>query len=115
MAKITTPKVFKYFKNLYKIRELNLWDLSRDYTINKAGWHFSNFGDAALIYKKLLSFSHSNQLCQRYDLSLEHIENRKLELRDPLGRDVKFVSTEIDVPKYVLDNMDKYQENFISA
>jgi len=115
MAKITTPKVFKYFENLYKIRELNLWDLSSDYTINKAGWHFSNFGEPTSIYKKFLSFSHSDQLCNKYDLSLEEIKNRKLELKDPLGRDVEFISTSVDVPKYVLDNIEKYSEHFIIA
>ena len=113
MAKIVTPKVFWHFKNLYKIRESNLWDLTNDYTIKKAGWHFSNLGDPDLIYKKFCSFSHSDQLNNRYELSAEQIAERKKELKDPLGRDVSFVMTELDVPQYILDNINKYRDYII--
>ena len=112
MAKITTPATFKYFKNLYQIRESNLWDLSNDYTIKKAGWHFSNLGDPELIFKKFASFSHSNELSNKYDISHAAIKKRKAELKDPLGRDVEFVPTQIDVPQYIEDNLRKYKEYF---
>jgi len=115
MAKIVPSKTLNYYKNLYQIRESNLWDLSNDYTVRDAGWHFSNLGDPTLIYKKFCSFSHSEQLHNRYELSFEQIAKRKAELRDPLGRDVEFIATDIDVPPYIIDNAEKYSEYFINA
>ena len=109
MAKIISPKHLGMFKNLYKIRELNLWDLRDDFTIERAGWHFSNLGDPILVDAKFKSFSHSDELKEKYHISSNLIAERKAELRDPLGRDVEFVRTELDAPAYILDNIKKYE------
>jgi len=115
MAKIITPKTFRYFENLYKIRESNLWDLSNDYTIKNAGWHFSNLGDPVSIDKKLKSFSHGDQFKKKYQITPELIAERKAKLRDPLGRDVSFIRTELDVPQYILGNIERYKELILNA
>jgi hypothetical protein len=115
MAKIFDAGYINVVKNIYRIREMNLWDKVLDCTIDNAGWHFSNFGTPDSIFKKFASFSHSDDLDNRYHISTNAIRARKERLEDPLGRDVSFTATDIDVPKYVLDNMDKYHENFISV
>ena len=115
MAKIFSPVYLKVFKNLYKIREANLWELQNDFTIESAGWHFSNIGDPILIDAKFRSFSHSEQLKNKYHITADLIAGRKAELRDPLGRDVSFVRTELDVPAYILDNIEKYEGYILNA
>jgi len=115
MAKIFDAKYINSFKDLYQIRELNLWDKRNSHTIKKAGWHFSNFGCSKSIYNKFCSFSHSKDLDDRYEISLDAIEQRKAELQDPLGRNVSFIMTELDVPDYVLENFIRYSEYFLIA
>ena len=115
MAKIFRARHIDVFKNIYQFREQNLWDKRNDYTIKKAGWHFSNFGSSESIFKKLASFSHSDDLDEKYHISRDAIRARKARLEDPLVRDVSFMMTDIDVPPYVFDNLDRYQENFIIA
>ena len=115
MAKILSPSILNVFKNLYKTRELNLWDLRNDFTIKNSGWHFSNLGDPALIDAKLKSFSHGSEFERKYHISSNLIAERKAELRDPLGRDVSFVRTELDVPAYILDNIEKYEGYILNA
>jgi beta-1,4-mannosyl-glycoprotein beta-1,4-N-acetylglucosaminyltransferase len=110
MGKICRSKHLNWVKNIYQIRQLFLWDLTEDYTIKNSGWHFSNLGDPGLIYKKLCSFSHSKELHQKYDLSKKAIKRRKKRLQDPLGRDVSFIETPLDVPKFITDNIDKYKK-----
>lgn len=116
MAKIFKPDHLWYStKNVYQLRQLFLWDLEHDYTIKNAGWHFSNLGDPDLIYKKFCSFSHSNELNSKYYLSKKAIANRKQNLQDPLGRNVSFVQTDLDVPKFVTDNIQKYKRYIINV
>ena len=63
------------------------------------------------IYNKLMSFSHSDELPAKYNISPELINERKKNLLDPLGRkDVKFEQVELDVPEYVRQNLDRYKE-----
>ena len=115
MGKIFPAKYLTRFKNLYEIRQLFLWDRTCDYTVSDAGWHFSNLGDPSLIYKKLCSFSHSKELNIKYQLSEEKIEERKANLKDPLGRDVSFIRTPLDVPQFITDNIERYGKYILNA
>jgi len=115
MGKIFPARHLTKFKNLYEIRQLFLWDRTCDYTVSDAGWHFSNLGDPSLIYKKLCSFSHSKELNVRYQLSEEKIEERKANLKDPLGRDVSFIRTSLDVPQFITDNIGRYGKYILNA
>jgi len=115
MAKIFPASYLDYTKNIYQIRQMFLWNLTDDYTIEDAGWHFSNLGDPALIYKKFCSFSHSKELNEAYDLSAKKIKERKKQLKDPLGRDVEFIAVKLDVPEFVLNNIKKYKRYILDV
>jgi beta-1,4-mannosyl-glycoprotein beta-1,4-N-acetylglucosaminyltransferase len=115
MGKICRKRHLSQFKNLYELREYRLWESNPENTIFNAGWHFSNLGDPDSIYDKLMAFSHSAELNERYDLAPRLIEKRKAQLRDPLGRDVSFVPTELDAPQFVFDNAERYRELILNA
>lgn len=110
MAKICRAKHLRTIKNLYQIRQLYLWESDFYFTIKDAGWHFSNLGDPAIIAKKFASFSHSKELGEKYEISAMAIDRRKKLLKDPLGRKVWFVQTDLDAPQYILDNKEHYKE-----
>jgi hypothetical protein len=108
MGKIIRPHHLHEFENVYQIRQANLWNPGC--TIPDAGWHFSNLGDPERIHAKFNAFSHSRELNEKYDITPELIRMRKSGLKDPLGRDVKFTKTKLDVPQYVHDNIEKFKE-----
>jgi len=111
MGKIIRKKhFFEFFNNLYEIRTYNIWSPENMNTIINSGWHFSNLGSAESILNKLNSFSHSNELNEKYKLTKKRIEKRKQKLLDPLGRKVKFIITPLDVPEYVIKNKEKYEQ-----
>jgi beta-1,4-mannosyl-glycoprotein beta-1,4-N-acetylglucosaminyltransferase len=111
MGKIVRKNhLIDFSTNLYAIREHNIWSPENNFTIPNAGWHFSNLGKGESIYNKLNSFSHSDELNSKYKITPELIEERKRNLQDPLGRKVKFIKIELDVPKYIMNNIEKYKD-----
>lgn len=114
MAKICRPRHLFEYPNIYKMRQDFLWNLDDAVVIPDAGWHFSNIGEPLSIYDKFCAFSHSNELNEKYSISPEAIENRKATLRDPLGRDVKFIRTELDVPGYVEANYERFSRHILA-
>ncbi len=110
MGKVCRKKHLRQFDNLYELRQYFLWNLGGCPTIFDSGWHFSNLGDPALIYDKFMSYPTSTDFSDRYDISPELIQARKARLMDPIGRDVSFIQTELDVPQFVADNIERYQE-----
>jgi len=115
MGKIVRPGHLNVFANLYELRQLYLWDRRGEILIKNAGWHFSNLGSGKSIKRKLDSFSHSDELNNKYYITPEAIENRKKRLQDPLGRDVRFIATELDLPPYIINNMHKYEGYILNA
>jgi len=116
MGKICRKEHIERFKSrLYSIREFNLWSPKNMYTIFDSGWHFSNLGTSKRILEKLNSFSHKDELNSRYSLTDELIKERRDNLRDPLGRNVSFVATELDVPGFILKNIDKYKDYILDV
>lgn len=116
MGKICRKRHLAQFRNLYNLRESFLWNRHEGCTILNAGWHFSNLGNSDTIYNKLMSFSHSTELSVKYDLSSELIQKRKEQLLDPLGRkNVSFIATALDVPQFVLDNVERYSEYILDV
>lgn len=99
-----------FSENLYAIREYMINTPRKMLSVMDSGWHFSNLGDGKSIYNKMSSLSHSIELMWKYDISPEKIECRRKILMDPLGRNVSFVKTELDVPKYVIENMEKFEK-----
>ena len=90
------------------LREYSVWNPDKCQTIFDSGWHFSNLGDPAFIYNKFMSYPTDAELRGQYDISPELIRERRSKLMDPLGRDVSFIQTELDVPQFVIDNIEKY-------
>lgn len=116
MGKIVNKnQLFSFANNLYRIREYGLWNRSSVNVIENAGWHFSNLGEPKRIYNKMKAFSHSDEFEEKYNISEELIQERKSKLVDPLGRPVEFMATELDVPEYVLKNIDKYREEILDV
>lgn len=110
MGKICRRKdLIKFKNNLYAIRQQCIETPERLPTIVNAGWHFSNLGEPLNIYNKLNSFSHAEELNSKYKITPALIKKRKNKLMDPLGRNVKFIKTKLDVPQYVLDNLNYYK------
>jgi len=73
------------------------------------GWHFTNMGGAKFIKQKLGSYSHQEFNSPEYT---DKIEQRMLENKDFVGRDFKFWIDDSELPKYILDNKEKYKELF---
>lgn len=115
MGKICRKVHLKQFSTLYRLRQFHIWDPRKVYTIFNSGWHFSNLGNPTVIYNKFISFSHSNELKNKYNFSPELIQKRKAQLIDPLGRNVSFVATELDVPQFILDNAERYKEYILNV
>lgn len=115
MGKICRKSHLEQFSNLYRLRQFYIKDPRKVYTILNSGWHFSNLGDPSMIHNKFMSFSHSTEFKGKYDLSPKSIQKRKTQLMDPLGRNVSFVATELDVPQFILDNIERYQEYILDV
>jgi beta-1,4-mannosyl-glycoprotein beta-1,4-N-acetylglucosaminyltransferase len=110
MGKILKAPVLYGFNNLYEIRQHDLWNPKRDMIIN-SGWHFSNIGDPQRIYDKLKAISHCDDHEFR-DVSVYNIRYNKEHLLDPLGRNGVELEVHTDLPKYLIDNKDRYRDYF---
>jgi beta-1,4-mannosyl-glycoprotein beta-1,4-N-acetylglucosaminyltransferase len=81
--------------------------------IMNAGWHFSYFGGPQAIIEKRQAFMHAGDPVIR-DLPDDptYIANRIALSLDLYGRDLKIdhVPTGGSLPRYVLENMDRYRE-----
>lgn len=77
--------------------------------IYDGGWHMQYLGGAEAIKTKIRSFAH-----QEYNAPgiINGIEGRLAKLQDVLGRPdpYKVISIDDRMPKYVLENMDKFEK-----
>ncbi len=98
----TTPNKIRYYKN-------GPW-------VKNGGWHFSYLGGAETIRKKILSISHTEFHKDEYT-DIEKIKERVMAGEDLFGRGKHFRSVPIDdsFPKYIRDNIDKYQNLIIES
>jgi beta-1,4-mannosyl-glycoprotein beta-1,4-N-acetylglucosaminyltransferase len=110
MGKILKRHSLYWFPNLYEIRQYDLWNPKRNMIIN-SGWHFSNIGDPQRIYDKLKAISHCDDP-EFQDISWAKICLRMAHLQDPLGRSGVELEVHTDLPKYLINNKDKYGEYF---
>jgi beta-1,4-mannosyl-glycoprotein beta-1,4-N-acetylglucosaminyltransferase len=71
------------------------------------GWHFSYMGGLDSVKYKIESYAHQEF---NNDTIKENLEKAMIENKDPFGRGDEFMMVEIDetYPKYILDNLDKY-------
>ena len=75
-------------------------------TYPNGGWHFTNMGGAKFIKKKLDSYSHQEF---NYPEITDNIEQCILDNKDFVGRNFKFWLDDSELPKYILDNREKYK------
>ncbi|MBX4197918.1 DUF3431 domain-containing protein [Candidatus Parcubacteria bacterium] len=78
--------------------------------LQNGGWHFTNMGGADQIRKKLESYGH-----QEYNTTdiKSDIENKIMNNQDFIGRKTfTFWTDESDLPKYILENKEKYSTYF---
>ena len=80
------------------------------YTIVKnGGWHFTSQGGAQLVRQKVESTSHTEIDNTKIK---SRIEDNLLKNKDIMGRYYKFWIDEKDLPKYLLENKEKYKNLF---
>ncbi len=105
--------------NMVKAKNLrNLNDLRADHSrvLDNGGWHFTNMGGPEQIRKKLESYDHQEMNTRENQLL---IEERMKDGEDYAGRSVDwqgkpflFTVDELQLPKYILDNKEKYATYF---
>lgn len=80
--------------------------------INNGGWHFSFLGNKNFVYNKIQNYAHT-EFCH---IDANTIAERLKNLEDPLGRNncTLQVNKNLDyLPKYVVNNLDKYSKYII--
>lgn len=77
--------------------------------IKKGGWHFTNMGGVNEIRRKLNdSYTYESYNTNKIQEDLE----KRFGKSDYIGRNFKFWIDEKDLPRYLLDNKEKYKEFF---
>lgn len=77
--------------------------------IKNGGWHFTFQGGSGMVRQKLESYSHQEINTVKIK---SNIENTILKNKDIRGRHIKFWKEESKLPKYLLNNKEKYSELF---
>jgi len=80
----------------------------------KAGWHFNNIMTAEAISLKLKTFAHSEFSDEKYS-SIEVIKEKINQREDLFNRGHKYEVVKLDYsfPKYIVDNLKKFNEFII--
>lgn len=99
---------YKNIKN-NSITDLDSISLTSYVYIKNGGWHFTNMGGVDKIKQKINSYGHQEFNNQEI---LSQIENKIKENKDFVGRKFKFWTDESDLPKYLIENKDKYKNLF---
>lgn len=98
------------YKNLY---DLNAWRANHDVIIENGGWHFTNCMNHSELLRKLDSYDHQEAnipwvregLKARMDANVDFLGR----VKDWKGNDFKLWVDESELPKYILDNKEKYK------
>lgn len=109
----TSVMPYKLIKE-YPLDDLRAHDnhprpIQRAPTFRIAGWHWTNMGGVEFIKRKMNSYSHQEF---NYSQITDKIEKQMEENKDFIGRDFKFWVEEKDLPKYVLNNKERYAHLF---
>ncbi len=78
--------------------------------LNDGGWHFTNMGGTEQVRGKL-NASYTGESYNTSDVQLK-LEERMRANKDYIGRNFKFWKDESDLPKYILENKEKYKKLF---
>lgn len=99
---------YKNIKN-NSTNHLRTLNINKYTMIKNGGWHFTSQGGAQLVKQKVESTSHTEI---DNDIIKSKIENNLLKNKDIMGRNFKFWIEEKDLPKYLLENKEKYKNLF---
>jgi beta-1,4-mannosyl-glycoprotein beta-1,4-N-acetylglucosaminyltransferase len=99
-----------------KTDTFNHWRANHDKVLDNGGWHFTNMGGEEQILKKLDAYDHQEAnvpyvregLKFRMDTGLDYLGRDK----DWKGEPFTFWKDETELPKYLLDNKEKYVQMF---
>lgn len=107
--------------NLTNLRNISVWTRSNTmhkhvpkikFAVLNDGWHFSWMGDIEAIIKKIEAYSHA-EIDIPENKDPETIKKRLMKSMDITGRSkdsVCFIDLEQTLPKYVLDNKEKFSK-----
>lgn len=103
------------YKNLYNLNE---WRANHDIILEDGGWHFTNLGGYDELIRKIESYDHQevnipwvkDGLKARMDANIDFLGR----LEDWKGNPFKLWIDESELPKYLLDNKEKWQHLFKS-
>ena len=99
-----------------KGNELRYWRATHSHELTDAGWHFTNMGGPDQVRAKLDSYDHQefNNEDIRTDIErkIENGEDYVGRVRDWEGKPFEMWIDEVDLPKFLLDNKDRYKHLF---
>lgn len=101
----TVGTKYKNLKN-YSVNHIRTPNMNSYTLVDNAGWHFTFQGGGENIRKKIESYGH--QELNRDDIKSQ-INNRLNNNTDIFGRPNKLVVDNTNLPKYVLENINKYK------
>ncbi len=108
----TNVFLYKNIKNLNEIRA------DHSNILENGGWHFTNMGGVEQIIKKLESYDHQEyNLAHIKDSVAEKMKNGQDYIgraKDWKGNEFKMWIDEVDLPKYIRDNKEKWIKLFQS-
>ena len=99
------------YKNLYNLNE---WRANHDIILEDGGWHFTNLGGYDELIRKIESYDHQEVnipwvkegLRARMDANIDFLGR----LQDWKGNPFRLWIDESELPRYILDNKDKWIE-----
>lgn len=101
------------YKNLINLNNLRA---NHQNIIEDGGWHFTNMGGVEKVLQKLDAYDHQEKNTER---NRKNLQKRFKENKDYVGRifdwkwkRFKFWMDESDLPKYLIENKDKYKNLF---
>lgn len=102
--------------NVVKYKNIrNLNELRADHSkiLDNGGWHFTNMGGTEEVKRKLESYDHqeynNDEVKSGLDKAIENGEDYVGRSADWQGKAFFFYKDEVDLPKYILDNKEKYK------
>ena len=102
------------YKNKVNLQDLRFNRYNIQPIIQDGGWHFSYFSNPSDIINKIINGGHSDML--NLNLNTDIINERIINQKDVLGRqgyDLININDNKELPKFVLNNKEKYSHLFI--
>ena len=99
------------FKNLRNssLNQMRTMSLGKYHIIKNGGWHFTFQGGADSVKQKIESYSHQELNNKVVKTNIKNIMSKN---KDIMGRYYKFWVEEKNLPKYLLENKEKYKHLF---